>query len=115
PYTGARTGGNRFHIRARKPATPVGIKYMKAIRNEPYTAQVAALEIWSAKFGTNSMKNAPNTAPEIEATPPITLPTRNPSDTKIEKLSGDTNCATSAPSAPAIPVYIALTPNVSDL
>src|SRR5215471_19447338 len=111
----ARRGRKRFQIRARKPATPVGIRYIKPIRNEPYTAQVAALEIWSAKFGINSMKNAPNTAPEIEATPPITLPTRNPSDRKIEKLSGDTNCATSPLRAPAIPVYMALTPNVSDL
>ena len=40
-----RNSRKRFQICARNPATPVGIKYMKAIRNDPYTAQVAALEI----------------------------------------------------------------------
>src|SRR5262245_38068905 len=114
-HTHLRRARNRVAIRAMKPATPVGMTYMNAIMKEPYTAHVTALEIWSARFGTNWMKKAPKIAPDIDATPPMTAPTRSPSDRKIEKLSGETNCVTSAPSAPAIPVYMALTPNVSDL
>ena len=36
-------------------------------------------------------------------------------DRKMLKLSGATNCTAIAPSAPAMPVYIAETPKVSDL
>ena len=43
-------------------------------------------------LGTNSMKTAPKIAPEIEATPPTTMPTRKLIDRKIGKLSGATNC-----------------------
>ena len=42
-------------------------------------------------------------APEIEARPPITMPTRNEIDTKMLKLSGATNWIVMAPSAPATP------------
>ena len=45
----------------------------------------------------------------------MTMPTRKLIDRKMSKLSGATNCTAIAPSAPATPVYIALTPKASDL
>ena len=61
------------------------------------------------------MKSAPKNAPGIDASPPITMPISRLIDRPIAKLSGATNCTAIAPSAPAMPVYIALTPNASDL
>src|SRR6267142_2403611 len=78
--------------------------------NAPKIAHGAAFEISSAMFGMNWMKNAPYRAPEIEARPPTTMPTRNTMDRKMLKLSGATNCTATAPSAPAMPVYMAEAP-----
>ena len=61
------------------------------------------------------MKSAPKIAPEIDASPPMTMPTRNVIDRNTLKASGATNAMASAESAPATPVYAALTPKVSDL
>ena len=47
--------------------------------------------------------------------PPTTMPTRKSMDSRLVKLSGATNCTAIAPSAPATPVYSALTPKVMDL
>ena len=66
-------------------------------------------------FGTNWVNIAPKIAPGIEASPPITMPTRKVIDRKMLKLSGATNWTAIAPSAPATPVYMALTPKASDL
>src|SRR3954451_10202295 len=78
-------------------------------------AQGAALEIWSATLGTNWMKIAPQIAPVMEASPPTTMPTTKMIDRKMVKLSGATKATAMAPSAPATPVNIALTPKASDL
>src|SRR2546422_2076207 len=55
---------------------PRGITYMKTIKKMPYIAQGAAFEISCAQFGTNWMKSAPKIAPEMDASPPMTIPTR---------------------------------------
>jgi len=81
----------------------------------PKIAHGAALEISSAMLGTNWMNSAPYSAPESEASPPTTIPTRKVIDRNTLKLSGATNCTAIAPSAPATPVYIADTPKASDL
>ena len=60
------------------------------------------------------MKRAPKNAPEIEARPPITTPTSSVIDRKMVNESGATNWIAIAPSAPAMPVYSAETPKVSD-
>ena len=78
-------------------------------------AQGAALEISWAQFGTNWMNRAPKTAPEIDASPPMTMPTRKVIDRNTLKVSGATNAMATALRAPATPVYAALTPKVSDL
>ena len=78
-------------------------------------AHGAALEIWSARLGTNCTKKAPQKAPVIDASPPTTMPTRSVIDRKIVKLSGATKATAIAPSAPATPVNMALTPKASDL
>src|SRR4051794_33541610 len=78
-------------------------------------AHGAALEMSCAQFGTNWMKKPPRIAPEIDASPPMTMPTRNVIERNTLNVSGATNAIESADSAPATPVYAALTPNVSDL
>ena len=57
-----------------------------------------------AQFGTNWMKSAPHTAPEMEASPPMTMPTRNVIERKTLKASGATKAMAPAVSAPATPV-----------
>jgi hypothetical protein len=59
---------------------PRGITYMKPIRKRPKMAHGAALEMSWAQFGMNWMNSAPNTAPEMVARPPITIPVRNVMD-----------------------------------
>ena len=66
-------------------------------------------------LGTNWMKIAPKIAPGIDASPPITTPTRKVIDRNTVKLSGATKATTMPPSAPATPVNAADTPKVSDL
>jgi hypothetical protein len=80
------------------------MRYTKPIMNIPKIAHGAAFEISSAMLGTNWMKSAPYRAPEIDASPPTTIPTRKMMERKILKLSGATNCTAMAPSAPATPV-----------
>src|SRR5262245_62176937 len=72
------------------PAMPNGITYMKTIRNTPKIAQGAALEMSWAQLGTNWMKSAPKTAPEIDASPPMTLPMSRVTDRHTSKESGAT-------------------------
>ena len=55
---------------------PRGITYMNTIRKMPKMAQGAALEMSWAQLGTNWMNSAPKIAPEIVASPPITMPVR---------------------------------------
>jgi len=62
------------------------------------------LEISWAQLGTNWMNSAPKIAPEMDASPPITIPTRNVIERKTSKLSGATKAIASALSAPATPV-----------
>ncbi len=78
-------------------------------------AQGAAFEMSWAQLGTNWMKSAPKTAPVIDASPPMTMPTRSVMERNTLKASGATKAMASALSAPATPVYAALTPKVSDL
>src|SRR5207244_11772939 len=78
-------------------------------------AQGAALEISWAQLGTNWTNSPPKMAPEIDASPPMTMPTRNVIDRNTLKASGATNAIASALSAPATLAYAALTPKVSDL
>ena len=66
-------------------------------------------------LGMNWMKIAPKIAPGIDARPPMTMPISRPIDRPTAKLSGATNWIAIAPSAPAMPVYMALTPKASDL
>ena len=54
-------------------------------------------------------------APLIDDRPPITTPMKSVNDRKMPNESGATNCTTMAPSAPAMPVYMADTPKVIDL
>ena len=54
----------------------------------------------------------PTRHPGIDPMPPMISPTRNDTDNRKLKLSGATNCTTIAPSAPAMPVNMALTPKV---
>src|SRR5207247_9438378 len=113
------------HVRPTRPsrvqashsdaAMPRGITYMKTIKQMPYIAQGAAFEISCAQFGTNWMKSAPKIAPEMDASPPMTIPTRNVIDRNTLNASGATKAMASAERAPATPVYAALTPKVSDL
>src|SRR5437016_10851378 len=69
---------------------PRGITYMKTIKKMPYIAQGAAFEISCAQFGTNWMKSAPKIAPEMDASPPMTIPTRNVIDRNTLNASGAT-------------------------
>ena len=51
----------------------------------------------------------------MDASPPTTIPTRKTRERNMVKLSGATYCTAIAPSAPAMPVYMADTPKASDL
>src|SRR2546422_2192245 len=75
---------------------PRGITYMKTIKKMPYIAQGAAFEISCAQFGTNWMKSAPKIAPEMDASPPMTIPTRNVIDRNTLNASGATKAMASA-------------------
>ena len=56
------------------------------------------------------MNRPPKMAPEMEANPPTTTPTRKVMERKSVKLSGATNCTTIAESAPATPWGLPLDP-----
>src|SRR5207249_10431787 len=101
-------------MRPTAPAMPKGITYMNTMRKTPKMAQRAALEISWAQLGTNWMKNAPKTSPEIDASPPMTLPIRSVIERNTLNESGATKAMTESETAAATHVYAALTPKTSD-
>src|SRR5262245_6009863 len=94
----------RIQRRRREPAIPRGITYMNTIRKMPKLDQGAALEMARAQVGTKRMKMAPKIAPEIVASPPMTMPVSRVTDRNASKESGATKAIARALSAPATPV-----------
>ena len=63
---------------------------MNPMRKMPKMAQGAALEMSWAQLGTNWMKSAPRTLPQMEPRPPMTMPMRKVTERNTLKESGAT-------------------------